>query len=276
MHRRAILIFLLSASLFGVMAFTAKIATARIPGAQVAMVRFAIGLVPVLISPSIRRAAVRFQRLDLLFYRGFFGGIAVLLYFTAIEHIPVGLATLLNYTAPVFSGFFAAQFIGEPVRGRVLLPLVVAFSGIVLVVRAHATPGELFAFGPWEALGLASAVCSGAAVTAIRIARRSESSWSIFASFSLFGLLATAPVAVWQWRSPSARDWMLLIAIGLISIAAQLFMTHAFRWVDTLTGGVIAQFAVIVSMVLGAVWLGERMTPLSAIGSALTIGGIVA
>src|ERR1041384_6132194 len=36
------------------------------------------------------RRALTWQRRDLLFYRGFFGGVAVLLYFLAIDHIPVG------------------------------------------------------------------------------------------------------------------------------------------------------------------------------------------
>ncbi len=265
-----------SALLFGAMAFTAKLASREIRGAEIAMIRFAICLVPIFLVPAWRRAALDFRRVDLLFYRGFFGGIAVLLYFMAIEHIPVGIATLLNYTAPLFSGLFAALFIGEPVRRAVIIPFFVAFIGVVLVIRSHAQPGDAFGFGVWEACGLASAMLSGAAVTAIRIARRTEGSWAIFASFSLFGLLATAPVGLWQWETPTLVQWGLLLAVGLLSIAAQLFMTSALRWVETLTAGVISQLAVITSMVLGALWLGEHLTTGALAGSALTIAGVIA
>ena len=104
------------ATLFGVMAFTAKLASARLGGAQVAMIRFVVSLIPVFAVPRYRRAALTFTRVDLLFYRGFFGGLAVLCYFLAIEHIAVGVATLLNYTAPIFSGLFAALIIGDPLE----------------------------------------------------------------------------------------------------------------------------------------------------------------
>lgn len=266
----------LSAALFGAMAFTTKLATARLGGAQVAMVRFLIGLAPILLIPAIRRQSFTVQRWDLLFYRGFFGGTAVLLYFLAIEHIPVGVATLLNYTAPIFSGVFAAIFIGERVRPAVLIPLTISFTGIVLVVRSHATGGEMLGFGRWELAGLCSAMLSGVAVTAIRLARRTESSWSIFASFSIFGLLATAPFGMQNWIDPNGVEWTMLAFVGLFSISAQLLMTSALRWVETLSAGVISQLAVVVSMILGAVWLGEHLLPMTLIGSALTIIGVVA
>ncbi|HEX8618545.1 MAG TPA: EamA family transporter, partial [Thermoanaerobaculia bacterium] len=76
--RRALLLMVGSAVLFGAMAFTAKLASARLSGSEVAMIRFATGLIPALLIPRFRTRAFTFKRLDLLFYRGFFGGSAVL------------------------------------------------------------------------------------------------------------------------------------------------------------------------------------------------------
>lgn len=263
-----------SSALFGLMAFLAKLATERIDGAQVAMIRFAVSLVPIFFSGTFRKAAFTFRRIDILFIRGLFGGIAVLLYFLAIEHIPVGLATLLNYTSPVFGGLFAAAFIGERIRGRVAVPLAVALAGVFLVVHSHAGPTEIFGFGRWELAALFSAICSGAALTAIRVARRTEGSWAIFASLSLFGLLATAPFAIRNWTNPSVTGWLLMIGVGLVSIFAQILMTHAYRWVETMVAGAMSQIGVVVSMALGAMFLGEAITALTVVGTALTIGGI--
>src|SRR5438477_6756672 len=135
---RALMLMTASATFFGLMAFSAKLASARLSGPQVAMIRFAIGLLPPLLVPRYRRAATHFQRLDLLFLRGFFGGIAALSYFIAIAHINVGVATLLNYTAPIFSGAFSMLFIGEKISPKVLLPMPLALFGVFLVVHAHA------------------------------------------------------------------------------------------------------------------------------------------
>src|SRR5260370_25661838 len=155
---RALITMVIAATAFGAMAFAAKVASARIPGTEVALIRMAIGLLPCIVVPRYRRAALTFQRLDLILYRGFFGGVAVMLYFLAIEHATAGIATLLNYTAPIWSGMFSMLFIDERVSARVLIPLPIALAGIVMVVR-----GASFGFGVWEIAGLCSAVASGAA-----------------------------------------------------------------------------------------------------------------
>jgi drug/metabolite transporter (DMT)-like permease len=256
------------------MAFSAKIASHRLSGPEVAMIRMAIGLLPCLVIPRIRRSALTWQRVDLILYRGIFGGIAVMLYFLAIEHTTAGIATLLNYTAPIWSGLFSMLFIGEQFSARVLLPLPIALAGVFLVVHAHAAPGEVLGFGRWEIAGALSAVVSGVAVTAIRAARRSENSWSVYASFCLIGMLVCMPLGIAQWKTPHGAEWISLGATALFAIGAQLLMTFSLRWVDAMTVGVISQLAVLVSMGLGVVFLGDHVPFAAAIGSALCIGGV--
>lgn len=261
--------------LFGAMAFAAKLASARLSGPQVAMIRFAVGLTPALLIPTFRRRAFTFQRLDLLFYRGFFGGLAVLFYFIAIAKITVGVATLLNYTSPVFSGLFSMLFLKEHISPKVLIPMPIALTGVFLVVHAHAHPGDILGFGVWELVGLASALSSGVAVTAMRAARRGENSWAVYTSFCLLGTLVTMPLGILSWKTPQGDEWISLAATSIFAIGAQLLLTFSLRWVDAMTVGVISQLAVIVSMALGATFLAEHITPMAAIGSLLTIGGVV-
>ncbi|HSP17514.1 MAG TPA: DMT family transporter [Thermoanaerobaculia bacterium] len=263
------------ATMFGCMAFAAKIASKRLSGPEVAMIRFAIGLTPVLLVARYRRAAMHFQRIDLLIYRGLFGGLAVLLYFIAIQHTSAGVATLLNYTAPVWSGLFSILFIGEDISAKVLIPMPVALAGVFLVVRSHAAPGALVGFGQWELVGALSAVASGVAVTAMRAARRTESSWAVYGAFGLLGLLITIPFGVYTWKTPQGLEWVSLAATGVLAMGAQLMLTFSLRWVDAMTVGVISQLAVIVAMALGAVFLGETINATGAIGAALTITGVV-
>lgn len=263
-----------AATMFGAMAFAAKIASARLSGPQVAMIRMAVGLLPCLLVPRWRRAAMKFQRLDLLFYRGFFGGIAVMLYFLAIEHTSAGIATLLNYTSPLWSGILSMLLLGEHYSAKVLIPIPIALAGVAMVVHAHAHPGDALGFGRWELVGVLSAVASGAALTAMRAARRGENSWAVYASFCLLGFFVNAPLALMHWKNPNGREWIALAATAVLAIGAQLLLTFSLKWVDAMTVGVISQLAVIVSMALGAMFLGERIGLLSAVGAALTIGGV--
>lgn len=264
-----------SAVFFALMAFAAKIASADLSGSQVAFVRFIIMMLPVVAVPRLARKAVEYKRLDLLIYRGVFGGVAVLLYFLAIEHIPVGIATLFNYSSPIFSVPFAALFLGERVDRRLLLPLVAALTGLFFVATGNHGTGPLLHLGVWEMVGVGSSILSGAALTAIRAARRSEGSWSIYGSFSLCGLLATAPFALATFRRPTTTEWLLLVFIGVSSVVAQLLMTWAYRWVTNLQAGVISQLTVVTSMLLGVIFLGDRLAPLQLLGTALTVVGVM-
>jgi drug/metabolite transporter (DMT)-like permease len=273
--RRPLILMVLSSVFFAAMAVAAKLASAELSGSQVAFSRFAFMLLPVFLLPGMLKKALTFQRLDILFYRGFFGGVAVLLYFLAIEHVPVGIATLLNYSSPIFSVAFAAMFLGERADRRLLAPLLAALVGVALVAGGGKDAEGGWHFGIWEAAGLASSVLSGAAVAAIRAARRTEGSWAIFGSFTLFGLLATAPFGIAQYQPPTRTEWLLLAAVGMTSVAAQLLMTYAYRWVTNLQAGVINQLTVILSMALGVAFLGDRLTPVQIFGSLLTLGGVI-
>jgi drug/metabolite transporter (DMT)-like permease len=266
----------LSAVCFALMGLATKIAAAHLSGPQISTARFALMLILVLALPKIRRRAATFERWDLLLYRGVFGGVAALLYFVAIEHVPIGIATLLNFTAPVFSVAFASIFLGERFEPKLVLPVLVVAAGVPLAAGAEPRGLAPLAIGRWELVALGSAVLAGAAVTSIRAARRTENSWSIFASFSLFGFLAALPLtAARPLEDIPPAAWLWVVAVGVTSIGAQLLMTFAYRWVTNLQAGVILQLTVVLSLVLGALVLGERMTPLQLLGSGLTLAGVL-
>jgi len=274
-HRRALILIVVSALSFALMAFAAKLASRTLPAGEVTFARFLLMLAPFLVAPRLLREATTWQRLDLLVYRGLFGGTAVLLYFLAIAHVPVGVATLLNYSSPIWSVLFAALFLGERVRPALLVPFAVAVTGMLMVTGALGGSGLPFRLGTWELVGFASSILSGAAVASIRAARRTEGSWAIYGSFTLFGLLITAPFAFAGFRWPTPVEWLWLALVGGASIVAQLTMTYAYRWLTNLEAGVFAQLTVVITMALGVTVLGDSFGPSQLLGAALALAGIV-
>jgi drug/metabolite transporter (DMT)-like permease len=260
-----------AALVFALMAVLAKVAARRIPGPEVAFVRFAVGLVAFAIAS--RRVRMRANNKLGLVLRGAYGGAAVLLYFLAIAHLPVGIATLLNYTAPVFTAIYAALFLGEAVTPATIGALGLTTAGVALVIGGTAPPGSL-GIGPWQLCGVASAMLSGAAVATIREVRRTDGSWEIFAAFCIAGAAITAPPAFAAWVKPNAFEWALLLGVGLSSLVAQLLMTHALRYVRAAVGGVIAQLTPVASLAVGWALFGDRMASLALAGAALTLAGV--
>jgi drug/metabolite transporter (DMT)-like permease len=190
------------------------------------------------------------------------------------------MATLLNYTAPVWSMLFGWWLLGERPRRSAAVALVLTLLGVSCVVG-----GSLRALhgGIWALAGAFSAVASGVAVTSIRAVRRrapdgsSEGSWTVFASFTGFGLLVTLPGVfgpLGRWVTPSLFDWGVLAGVGVLSVVAQLLMTKALEHVTGATMGIIHQLTVVVSVGCGVLFLGERPTGWSLLGAILTVSGV--
>jgi drug/metabolite transporter (DMT)-like permease len=280
--RGAALRLVASSTLFALMAVLAKIVSRHIPGPQAASVRFATGIVLTGVMWRAGRAEIRPRRWGWLAARGFFGGTAVVCYFSAMQRIPVGEATLLNYTQPVFTMLGAWLLLGEHPPRRALLALPLTLVGVAMIVGFH--PTDLHA-GTGQLLGLSSAVLSGVAVTSIRAARRevpggppAETAWSVFFSFTALGLLVTLPAVLppfGHWVSPSAGDWALLVGVGVSSVAAQLLMTDALQHLRVGTAGVISQLTAVLAIGGGVVFLGDRPSPGFFSGALLTLGGVL-
>lgn len=264
------------------MAMLARLVSRTIPGNQVALVRFVTGVVVTALACVFLRLDLRPRRWGWLLSRGIFGGAAVLLYFKCIEKIGVGMATLLNYTAPVWSLVFAWFFLRERPRRHAGVALALTLVGVALVTngRAHA-----WRLGAWEMVGVLSAVFSGMAITSIRATRMQdpagrpgEDSWTVFASFTLFGSLITLPTVfspIGAWVAPTVQEWLVLAGCGLLSVVAQLLMTSSLGRLTAVGLGIIQQVTVVLTLLGGWLLLGESIGLRGAVGSLLTIGGVL-
>jgi drug/metabolite transporter (DMT)-like permease len=217
-----------------------------------------------------------------LFLRGLFGGISVLLYFAAIAHLPVGVATILNSSWPGFVAIFAFLFLDEPLTLRAILSLLVTALGVALVVLGDARTGLLAGTSVmlgggalfYGLCGLLSAVFSAAAVTTVRSMRKSEGSWEIFFAFCLVGSLVTGIPGAAHFVLPTFQEALWLLAMGTCSAFAQMGMTYALRDVRAVNAGIILQLTPIATLLLGVVLFAERPTPLAWIGAILTLFGV--
>jgi drug/metabolite transporter (DMT)-like permease len=260
-----------AALVFSLMALLAKGTAARLPGPEVALVRFAVGIgACLLVATRIRLRAHNWRG---LFWRGAFGGSAVLCYFLAIEHLTVGMATLLNYTAPVFTALWAWLFLGEQIGAATIGALATTTTGVILVMVGNAPAGTL-GFGRWQLVGVLSSVLSGAAVATIREVRRTDGTWEIFAAFCVTGALVTGVPASQRWVTPNALEWVMLVGVGLTSLAAQLMMTWSLRDLPATVAGVLFQLTPVATLVMGHLLFGEQPRGLAIVGATITLAGV--
>ena len=262
-----------SAVFFGLAAILVRLATgAGMGGGQVTLVRFAIGLGAVAGVFRLRPGTFRPARWDLLAARGAFGGVAALLYFLAIQRISAGEATLLNNTFPIFAVVVSVFALGERPTLHLAVALAIASAGVFLVLGG----GRIeFRLGTGEALGIASAVFGGVAVTAIRALRGGAHvpAPTVFLAFSIGGFLSGVPFAFGAWPA-APGPWLATAGVGVSSFLAQLAMTEAYGQLSVAEAALWQQLTPIAAYVL-ALGVGERVTGATGVGILLGVAGVV-
>ncbi len=272
MIRQSPLVALAGSSVFfAAMALLARVEAARgFDAAQLVFVRMGVGALACLALFATGRAAWKIRRPLGLLARGLFGSSAILLFFFAITRLPVGEATLLNYTSPLFTTLFAALFLGERPGPRPIAGLLVTLVGLALTVDASG--GARFSWG--LAAGFASAVMSGAAVATVRSLRKTEGPTMIFFVFCVVALALSGPLAAPGAHLPAPRDVLPLLGVGVASTLAQLLFTEAMGYVSAVGAAVVSPLTPIAAYLLGSFFLGEPLTPRLGLGVLVAIGGV--
>lgn len=177
---------------------------------------------------------------------------------------------------------FAWLLLGERPPRHALIALGMTLAGVGLLAGGNE---ERWRLGGWHVAAALSAVLAGMAITSIRAARRpapdgtrGEDSWTVFASFTTVGFVATLPAVLpphGTWTSPAPTAWALLLVCGLLSVAAQLLMTSALGRLTTVGMGILQQATVVLAMAGGMLAFGEKLSLRGLIGSTMTMAGVV-
>ncbi len=262
-----------SGMLFGLSAVLTKVATRGaqgMSGAQATTVRFALGLVLIAVLFRLRPGTFRPVKRWLLVSRGFFGGLAALLYFVAIARISPGEATLLTNTFPSWAVLISFFLLRERPTLHIALALAVASLGVFLVMGGgHAS----FHLGVGQAIAILSAIFGGFAVTSIRALRATDNAPTIFFAFCVGALAVSAPLSGGSWPT-SPTPWLAAAAVGIVAFAAQLLMTEAYGELSVPEAAIWQQLNPIASYAW-SLTIGERITGWTIVGVVLGAAGVV-
>jgi drug/metabolite transporter (DMT)-like permease len=263
-----------AAVLFALLAVLARTLAGKVPAVEVIAVRFVLSLVfmafwfagfrrkPVLVHPRA------------LFLRGLFGGFAAASYFYTIEQLGVGPATVLNFLAPCWAAVFASIFLKERAGRFAWAGLVVATVGGAVVTLAAREVHRPEHFGLASALGILSGISGGAAMATLKKLRNDTDAGTIFTAFNLVGLVLVAPFAWKAWVPLETSLWPALIAIALLSVAAQLIYSWAMAFTPVTRGSLATQLTPLFAAGFGALFLGELPNATGVVGGLLCIGGV--
>ena len=226
-------------------------------------------------------------KIHLLFVRGLFGFMAMILFFYTISVIPLGEAITLNKTSPFFVTILAFFLLGERLALKTLFALLIGFTGVVFIVK----PFDI-SFSFVHVLGLLGGFFAAAAYTTIKKIKDIYDSRVIVLSFVLVGsflpflLFVIAPyVDVSKSFAflfapfvlpTNFKTIALIIFMSLIATLSQWLLTKAYSSKNLSVIGVISYTNI--PFAIGFGWmLGDRFPDLLTFSGIafIVIGGII-
>jgi len=244
----------------------------HLPAVEIVFFRALVSLILSLAVLYRKKLNVWGTNRKILLLRGLFGTSALILFFYTLQVMPLASAMVVHYTSPIFTALIASWFLGEKMRKLQYLFLLISFGGILLVKGFDSRVEWIDV-----AAGVGAALLSGAAYNCIRKLKFTEDSHVIIFYFPLIAMPSTLLLSmfVFGWVWPSIWDLLLLLAIGVLTQIAQIFLTKAYQSEEANTVAAVTNFGIVYALGMGWLFFDEGFSWKVLGGMALVIFGVV-
>ena len=133
----------------------------------------------------------------------------MMLWFVALPLTTLAEITALGFTGPIFVTIGAALFLGEDVRLRRWLAVIVGFIGAMIIIR----PGFSALHLGVICILVSTPIFSASNLISKALAR-TDSASTIVIWQNIVIVVCAAPLAIWFWQTPSWVDLLWFIAAG--------------------------------------------------------------
>jgi drug/metabolite transporter (DMT)-like permease len=238
--------------------------------------RFVVGLGILGTAALLGKISLKFVNGPLLFFRGLFGGTAILIYFFSIAKLGVGKGTVLIYAFPIFGSIFSSIFLKEKIGLIRLGAILMAFCGIYLLAADNGDGSpSIGVLGKYELLAIFGAMLGGMALVLVKKLHDTDSSYAIYFAQCVIGLWIVVVPANIVPCSIGFYGVLLLLAIGVTATAGQLLSTEGYRYIEIATGSLLGMLLPVMNYFIGVTIFGESFSWQSFIGSSVVVGSCV-
>lgn len=255
---------------------TAKLLSESMDPLEIVFYRNLLGFFIILFSLKKFSVSIDSSKLHLLFLRGLFGALAMVLFFYTIATIPLGEAVVLNKTSPFFVTILAYYLMKESISLRTFFALIIGFLGVLFIMKPFGVEVSFEHF-----LGVLGGFFAAAAYATIKKIKDIYDARVIMLSFMGVGMLI--PLGLFLFTSfvhfkihTDPFVWALIGFMAIISTTSQWFLTRAYSISQASIIGVVSYTNIPFAIGFG-VLLGDMFPDIySFIGiSLIVLGGIL-
>jgi drug/metabolite transporter (DMT)-like permease len=252
-----------------------RIGARDLPFSEVAAARFLVGAAVAILLARARGTSLRVIDRPNTWRRSIFGTCSALGHFYALssQRIPLGDAATLGATAPIFVALLSRRFLGERVGRRIGVAVVIAFIGVMGVVRP-----TFAAAADVAVVATTGAFFYALAMIWLRKIGPGESGEAIVLHFSLVACATMVLISIPVWVTPTGTGALWLLATGLCGGLGQIAMTRAYTLDRAARVSTVAYLGIALTHLLAILVFGDLPTLSQVGGAALVVasGAILA
>ena len=222
---RGTVFVLLAGMLYAAMGGLIKHLGGRIPSVEIVLFRSVVILI--LFIPILARGGfdgLKTKRPGLHLLRVVLGATGLNATYFALTVLPLADVTAITFSRSLFATVLAVIFLRETVGMHRWSATVVGFIGVVIILR----PGQA-GVEPAALLALLAACAVAGVMIVVRKLSTTERMDTMMAYPAIFVTAVTCGPAIWLWVTPDRREFLLLLAMSLISVMAQWCFIQAYR-----------------------------------------------
>ncbi len=242
----------------------------HIPAIEIILFRSVISLVISLFFLLKQKVNIWGNNKLILVGRGVSGAIALIIYFSLLQQIPLATASTLQYLGPIFTAVIGIFLVGEKVKPVQWIFFALSFSGI-LVIQGF----DVRITGMHLLMGISASFFMGLAYNFIRKLKQNEHPMVIIFYFPLIILPISAVWSSSVWVQPQGWDWLVLILVGLCTQIAQFFMTKSYQQEELSKVSILSYISIIYSLLFGYFIFDEEFNLITYGGMVLVLLGVI-
>jgi drug/metabolite transporter (DMT)-like permease len=200
-----------------------------------------------------------------LVFLGVLGAFGVYFLFMAFRYLPLADATGLAYSSILFITALSGPLLKEAVGIHRWLAVLLGFVGVLIMAspQGNLDPNTLYAIG--------FAMIDGLLMIVIRLLTRQDRSSVIVFYFAVFASVISGAFMLFDWQTPTLKDFFILVAMGIGGGVGQLFMTNAYKLAPAVVVAPMSYSSMLWGALFGFVFFQEIPTWQVGVGAATVI-----
>lgn len=209
------------------------------------------------------------------------------LYFLSVELLPVAIAALLAFLAPVLVALWLRFVKHEPVGGGIWVALALVIGGLLLV-------SQVWSGMTLNALGVFYGLLTAAALAAYLLlgeegAKRRDVMSLAFWGFAIATVTWSILAPWWNfpWATLSTTTsmldgaltgipvWSLVLLMVVVSVVPFVLVLMSLQRIGAQRGGIIGTTEPVWAALIAFVLLGEVISPVQGLGGLIVLAGVI-